>query len=195
MKINRPLSFKKLEKTILQIGKAIRNESVEYGAVVNPDTGILQLCKKGKEYEVPLSKKERASLKNMIFIHNHPEESPVSRSDVAEAFICKLNQLVVITKKYCYFIKIPDKFSSRALPKEFVNEVNQTYERFLSSKKSIQRISFISKYIHYCRIEESNLERELSKSGKEHTISEYWDNVWKRFAEGIPGFEYKKKKL
>lgn len=195
MKINRQSSFEKLEKTIFQIGNAIKNESIEYGAVVNPDTGILQMCRKGKEYEVPLSKKERTSLKNRIFIHNHPEESPVSGGDVAEAFRSKLSQLVVITKKHCYFMKIPNKFSSRALPKEFVEEVKQVHDRYFCHKKSMQKIPFIRKYITYCRIQESIKERELSKPGKEHTVSEFWDNVWKRFAEGISGCEYKKKKL
>ena len=189
------ISERKLEKILYQVGKSIKNEPVEYGAVINSNTGVLQLCRRGKEYEVPLNKKEEASLRNMVFLHNHPGESPVSGGDVAAAFQHKLNRLIVITKKHFISMKIPENFNSRTLPKSFVAEVNQVCKNYFGSKKSIQKLPFIRKYINYCKIQENRLEREVSKSGKDRTVQNFWGDVWKRFAEGIPGCEYKKKRI
>jgi len=189
------ISERKLEKIIFQVGKAIKDEPVEHGAVVNPATGRLLLCKKGTAFEVVFSQKEKDSFKNMIFIHNHPEESPLSGADVVEAFKCKLNKLIVVIKNHFISMKIPDNFSPKILPENFVEEVNQTCKEYYGANKFVENASFIHKYVAYCKIQEGKREKELFAAGIEPTVTEYWDNVWKRFAEGIPGCEYKKKKI
>ena len=69
------------EEKILAVEQAIKAAPVERGAIVDSE-GSLLLYKSGTKTSVPRNSQEAAMVKDNVFTHNHPNDSPLSAADM-----------------------------------------------------------------------------------------------------------------